>query len=63
MKQKMCVFPKSTYGTFLILRRIQREIVVNVDMASSKVPLILSDVKGLLIFSTDFRKTLKYEVL
>ena len=61
MRQKTCVFPTPTSETFLILRRIQRCIITNVDMASSKVSLILLDVKRSLISSTDFRKILKYE--
>jgi hypothetical protein len=44
--------------TFIILRRIQQDIIINVRR-SCKVPLFLSDCDETLIFSTDFRKKLK----
>jgi hypothetical protein len=42
--------------TFLILRRIQRDIIVNVHRSHVKYPLFLSDFNETWIFSTDFRK-------
>ena len=41
---------------FLILRRIQRDIIINVHRPSCKVPLFLSDFNENLIFSTECRK-------
>jgi hypothetical protein len=42
--------------TFLILRRIQRDIIINVHKSSCEVPLLLSHVNDSWILSTDFRK-------
>ena len=42
--------------TFLILRRIQRDITVNIHTSSCKVPVILFRFWLNLIFSIDFRK-------
>jgi hypothetical protein len=42
--------------TFLILRRIQRNIVINVKCLRIKYPILLSDLNGIWISSTDFRK-------
>ena len=48
--------------TFLILRRIQRDIVINVKSLYVKYPLFLSEFTETRIFSTDFRKKPKYQV-
>jgi hypothetical protein len=43
MEHKICVlnFATTLLGTFLIPRRIQRDIVINVETSSCKVPVIL----------------------
>jgi hypothetical protein len=43
-------------GTFFILRRIRRDIVINALGTSWKVPLLLSDFNETDIFPADFRK-------
>jgi hypothetical protein len=43
-------------GTFLILRRIGRDIIINVHRSSCKVPLFLSGFNETGLFSADFRK-------
>jgi hypothetical protein len=48
--------------TFLVLRRIQRDITINVHRSLCKVPLLLSDFNETWIFSADFRKTLTYQI-
>jgi hypothetical protein len=48
--------------TFLILKRIQWNIVINVHRSSCKVPLLLSDFNETWIFSTVFRDILKYQI-
>jgi hypothetical protein len=48
---------------FLILRRIQRDMIKNIYIGlHAKYPLFLSDFNATRIFSTDFRKILKYEI-
>jgi len=49
-------------GIFLILRRNEPDMIINVYWSTRKNPLFLSDVNGSLIFSTDFRKVLKYRI-
>jgi hypothetical protein len=45
IEHKMCVliFSQLLFETFLILKRIQRDIIINVHRSSCKVPLLLSD--------------------
>jgi len=42
-------------GTFLILRRIQPDIITNVGDLHAMKPLFLSSLNKTWIFSTDFR--------
>jgi hypothetical protein len=46
--------------TFLILRRIQRDIIINVHRPLCKVPLLLSDFNETWISLTEFGKLLQY---
>jgi hypothetical protein len=48
--------------TFLILGRISRDIVLNVQILIVKYQLFLSDFNETWIFSTDFRKKLNYQI-
>jgi hypothetical protein len=45
--------------TFLILRRIQRDIIINVYKPSCKLPVILSRLKSNLNFPNTFSKNIK----
>jgi hypothetical protein len=45
--------------TFLILRRIQRDMIIKAHRSSCKVPIVLSDFNETWMFSTDCRKILK----
>ena len=47
---------------FLILTRIKRDIIISVHTSLCKVPAILQDFNETLIFSTDFRKILRYQI-
>jgi hypothetical protein len=48
--------------TFLVLRRMQRDIIINIHRSLRKVPSLLSDFNQTWIFSTDFRKILQYQI-
>jgi hypothetical protein len=48
--------------TFLILRRTRRDIIVHVHRLSCKVPVIVVRFERNLIFTTQFRKILKYQM-
>jgi hypothetical protein len=56
-QHKMCVliFSTTLFETFLILRRIQWYIVINVEASSCKVPAVFVDFKQTWTFATDFR--------
>ena len=47
---------------FLIVRRIQRDIIINLHKSSCKVPLLLSDLMKTRIFSIDFPKIFKNQI-
>jgi hypothetical protein len=49
------------FKAFLILKRIQSDIVIKVK-SLQKFPLFLSDFNETGIFSTRFRKTIKYQI-
>jgi len=56
---RKCMFwfsPQILPEVFLILRTIQRHIIVHVQRFSCKVPFFLSDFNGTWIFSLDFEK-------
>jgi hypothetical protein len=59
------IFSTNLSETFLILRRSERDMIKYLFRSSDlhvKYPLSLSDVNGTCIFSTDFRKILKYQI-
>ena len=63
-EHKMCVliFSTNMYKTFLIVTRIQRDIVKYVKPSSRKAPLFFSDFNEIWIFSTVLRRKLKYQI-
>jgi len=64
MKQSVCLdfLYHSCPTCFPTPRRIQRDIAVYVRTSSCKAPVFLSDFNETWIFSTDFRKILKYQI-
>jgi len=58
----MCVLLYHFYPKHLILRRILRDSIYYVGL-QVKFPLFLSDFNSTWIFSTDYRKILKYKIL
>ena len=50
------IFPTELFETFLVLRRIQRDIIQHVQGSSSEVLLFLPDFHKTYTPSTDFRK-------
>jgi hypothetical protein len=50
------------FQTFFILRRIQRNVVINVKTSSRKYLLLFSDFNKTCVFETDFLINLKYQV-
>jgi len=62
---KMCIWILFTIlcETFLILRRNEQDMFINIHRSSCKVPLLLSDLNKTWIFWYDFRKILEYEFL
>ena len=53
------ISPQLVSETFLILRRIRRDIIINVHRSSWIEPVILVRIWA---FSTDFRKIFKYQI-
>ena len=55
------IFSQILSATFLVTKRIQRDIIINVLRSSYKVPLRLSNCNETRIFSTNFRTiTIKF---
>jgi hypothetical protein len=59
MKYLLWFSLQSLSEIFLILRRIRRDVIINVHVASCKVPLFLWDCNEIWILQTDLRKILK----
>jgi hypothetical protein len=59
-----CVFcfPPIIFVWNIILRRHDRDVIKNFCWSSWKYPLFLSEFKETWIFSTDFRKVLRYQI-
>ena len=54
------IFSTNLSKAFLILRMIERDIIINVHRSSYKVPLLLSDLGETSIFWANFRKISNY---
>jgi hypothetical protein len=63
-EHKICVMIFSTilFKTFITLRKNQRDIVINVETSSSKVPLFLSNFNETWFSSTDCGKRPEYKM-
>jgi hypothetical protein len=63
-EHEMCVliFCTPSSETFLILRRIERDNIINVHRLPSELPVILVRFYDNLIFLIDFRKVLQYPI-
>jgi hypothetical protein len=67
-KKSLCIKCVSWFSVklpseiFLILTRIQRGTIINVHRSSCKLPVFLSDFNEIWIFSTDYRKILKFQI-
>ena len=64
IERKMCVMIPSTHfpETFLVLKRNERGMVINIYRSSWKVPVFLSYFNETWTVSTDCRKLLKYQL-
>jgi len=58
IKHTICtlIFSRTSTQTFLVLRRIERDIIINVHIAWCKFPLFLLDFNQNCIFLVSFRK-------
>jgi hypothetical protein len=62
LSNTQCVSLQLLSETFLILRRMQQGIIINIQRSSCKYLLFLPDFNETWIFLADFRKILKYEI-
>jgi hypothetical protein len=60
--QNVCLDFLYIFETFLILKRIKRDVIINMHGSSCKVPLILVRFYRNLNFLADFGKILKYKI-
>jgi len=60
----MCdlIFSNNLSDTFIILRRIQRDIIIYVRRSSRKITFILSDFNETCLFSIELKKKLKHKI-
>ena len=61
-KNCVLIFTTTFSETFLIPTIVQQGTIITVHRSKVKYPLILSDFNETWIFSTDFRKTLKFQI-